>query len=615
MSGPRSISRGRAKQRAVPGIDAEILHRQGVEAYGKRNYAEAVRLFEAALARHPQMAPWHSSLGAAHRAAGRLTDAIAAHRRAIELTPSYAPAHNNLGNALRDAGDLAGAESALREACRADPRYAEARLNLALLLKEKKQLREAEQLCREALELSPSLAKATTFLGNLLVEKGEFEPAAEYLRDASRAPSFDAGSWMNLGVALEALGRFKEADAAYERLISQAPHLAQAHHAIGRRLEQRGEAHRAADEFRQALAADPKFAAAYLSLAGLSDGLTAEEQGKIISLLKTELTDNDRSSLLYALGRVAERERKYDEAFCWMRLANEIDHRRAGFNELANLDFVKRTAATFPSDCWSRLPQGSDSERPVFIVGMPRSGTSLVEQIIASHPDAAGGGELVELPDIVSDLARDGGEGRSYPECVLALSAAQAAALADRYLARLTRVDVDARRVTDKLSFNFKHLGLIRTLFPRARIIHCRRDPRDIAISCYFIKFHRPISFACNLFELGAYLRHYRVLMAHWRRTLPQPMLEVQYEDLVGDPERHARRIIDFCGLPWDDACLDFHSTKRSVRTASANQVRKPIYASSVGRWKLYGEHLAPLYAELEGRMPPKRTVRSTQED
>ena len=616
MPGPRSIPSTRSKKRFISETSPDALHRRGIEAFGKRNYAEAVSHFEAAVTQRPHMAPWHTSLGAALRAAGRPADAIGAHRRAIELDPGYAPAHNNLGNALKDAGDLAGAEAALREACRADPRYAEARLNLALVLRDEKQLSEAEQFCREALELNPSHLKAQAFLGNLLLEKGDFEGAAECLRAACGMSSFDAGNWMNLGVALEALGRFEEADAAYETVITRAPKLAQAHYALGRRLEQRGEAGRAAGEFREALAADPKMASGYLSLSGLHlHGLTAEERARIVSLLDTAgLPDNDRSSLLYALGRTAERERNYDEAFYWMRLANEIDHRRTGFNELENLDFVKRTAATFPADCWSHAPPGSKSERPVFIVGMPRSGTTLVEQIVASHPEAAGGGELVELPEIANGLAKNGSAVRPYPECVNDLTATQGAALAERYLARLRQVDRDALRVTDKLPFNFRHLGLITTLFPRARIIHCRRDARDIAISCYFIKFHRPISFACNLFELGAYLRHYQLLMAHWRRALPRPMLEVQYEDLVADPERHTRRIVDFCGLPWDEVCLNFHSAERSVRTASMNQVRRPIYASSIGRWKLYGKHLAPLYAELEGRLPPKRHGRPRQE-
>ena len=399
-------------------------------------------------------------------------------------------------------------------------------------------------------------------------------------------------------------------------MISRAPQLPQAHFARGRQLEQRGEAKQAAEKFRQALSTDPNMASAYLSLSRIPRyGLTEEERGKVTSLLEgTGLTDDDRSTLLYALGHSAERERKYDKAFHLVRLANDIDHRRTGFNEIENIDFVKRTAATFVSDCWDDLPRGSDSDRPVFIVGMPRSGTTLVEQIIASHSAAAGGGELVELPEIANGLAQGAGASRPYPECVVNLTAAQTAALAERYLARLRQVDRDALRVTDKLPFNFRHLGLITTLFPRARIIHCRRDPRDVAVSCYFIKFHRPISFACNLFELGAYLRHYQFLMGHWRRVLPQPMLEIQYEDLVTDPERHVRRIIDFCGLPWEEACLNFYSTERKLRTASVNQVRRPMYVSSVGRWKLYGKHLAPLYAELEGRLPPRRRGRPVQE-
>ena len=617
MSRLRHSSNTRPKRGSTSVNSPDALHQRGVEAYRKKNYADAVTHFKAAVAQRPQMAAWHTALGAALRATGHLADAIAAHRRAIELDPGHAPAYNNLGNALKEAGDLGGAETALREACRADWRYAEARLNLALVLRAQERPVDAEQFCREAMQLKPSYLEAKKVLGHLLLQKADFEGAAECFRAVCAAAPFDGGNFMNLGVALEGLGRFDEADTAYETVIARAPRLPQAHYALGRRHEQRGEAERAAEEFRQALATDPNMAPAYLSLSGLTRfGLTEEEQRRIVRLLEgAGLPDNDRSSLLYALGRAAERARKYDEAFHWMRLANEIDHRRTGFDEVENHDFVKRTAAIFRADSWSQMPQGSDSERPIFIVGMPRSGTTLVEQIIASHPAAAGGGELVELPEIARELETgEGAAARPYPECVLDLTATQTTALAERYLARLRQVDREALRVTDKLPFNFRHLGLITALFPRARIIHCRRDLRDIAVSCYFIKFHRPISFSCNLFELGAYMRHYQFLMAHWRRVLPQPMLEIQYEDLVTEPERHIRRITDFCGLPWDEACLNFYSAEREVRTASANQVRRPIYASSIGRWKLYGKHLAPLYAELEGRLPPKRRRRPAQE-
>ena len=205
MSGLRYLSKGRRKEGSVSANSADALYQRGLEAYQKRKYAEAVNHFKAAVVRRPEMVPWHTALGAALRAVGRLPDAIAVHRRAIALDPSHAPAHNNLGNALKDAGDLAGAEGALRQACRFDLRYAEARLNLALVLRARNRLAEAERFCREALQLNPSYLEANAFLGHLLLQKADFEGAAECFRAACTGASFDVGNFMNLGVALEAL--------------------------------------------------------------------------------------------------------------------------------------------------------------------------------------------------------------------------------------------------------------------------------------------------------------------------------------------------------------------------------------------------------------------------
>jgi tetratricopeptide (TPR) repeat protein len=581
---------------------AETLHERGLLSYNAKDYEAAVAALIEAVALCPRIALWHTQLGVVLRKAGRLSDAVAAHQQAIALDPGLAVAHNNLGNALRESKDLIAAESALREACRLDSNYAEAYNNLGMLLAIQRRYAEAEAMCRRAVELKPNYLEAQRELGNLLLAKSDFAGAASCFETMWRAAPSDSLALMGLGAALEGLGRFDEADEYYHRVISQSPDLPSAHFAMGRRHEQRGDMVSAAASYRQALRLDPKLTTAYLSLSGLGKrGLTQDEKRRIFDLLaSSDLPDDHRSNLLYALARAAEQECDWDYAFHWACSANEIDHRRTAFNEAENLAFVQQTMAVFQPARWTELPQGSSSERPIFIVGMPRSGTTLVEQIIASHPQTAAGGELVEMLNIVSELGQTMDSSRSYPECVFHLDEDKVRALAERYLARLDRVSTSAVRVTDKLPFNFRHLGLITALFPRARIIHCRRDPRDIAVSCYFIKFHRPISFACDLFEVGAYLRHYEALMAHWRRVLPLPMLDVQYEDLVTDLDRHVRRIIEFCGLPWDDRCLKFQEADRVVRTASAEQVRRPVYTSSIGRWRHYGKYLLPVYAELE---------------
>jgi hypothetical protein len=232
---------------------------------------------------------------------------------------------------------------------------------------------------------------------------------------------------------------------------------------------------------------------------------------------------------------------------------------------------------------------------------MPRSGSTLVEQIVASHPNVFGAGELphfhrtaVELPAIQNTTT-------SYPECAALMNDSTVARLADEYLTHLDALSPHADRVTDKMPENFQHLGLISLLFPHARVIHCQRDPLDTCLSCYFLDFTGWLPFTYDLTKLGQYYQQYLRLMAHWRTALPTPVLEVRYEDLVADKEAVSRRMIAFCGLDWDDACLAFHETDRPILTASHWQARQSIYKSSVGRWRRYEQHLGSLKQALAG--------------
>jgi hypothetical protein len=243
---------------------------------------------------------------------------------------------------------------------------------------------------------------------------------------------------------------------------------------------------------------------------------------------------------------------------------------------------------------------------PVFIVGMPRSGTSLVEQILASHPAVHGAGELRLMKHFTDALPAELGSTAEFPECLDRLDKAACHRLAEAYLGDLHRLAPDKARITDKLPLNFHNLGLIATLFPEAQIIHCRRDPRDVCWSCYFQNF-REIAFACDLQMLGAYYRQYDRLMAYWKDMLPTPILDVCYEELVANLEHVSRQIVAFCGLPWDKACLDFHQTQRVVRTSSNIQVRQPLYRKSIGYWKNYEPYLGLLMKSLCGAPPVER--------
>jgi hypothetical protein len=288
-------------------------------------------------------------------------------------------------------------------------------------------------------------------------------------------------------------------------------------------------------------------------------------------------------------------------------LRHAIDRARGeAFDPAVHAAYVDRLIATFTPAYFEQVRGfGLDTDVPIFVVGMMRSGTTLVEQILASHPLVYGAGERIELGLLASGLPRRLGVADEYPECVRHLDRATVQAVATTVLQGLQERSDGARHVVDKMPLNFLGLGLIATLFPKARIIHCQRDPVDTCLSCYLRNFAASFTFTYDLQHLGLYYRQYERLMAHWRAVLPLPIFELRYEELTAEPETHTRQLLAFCGLPWDERCLRFHETERPVRTASMLQVRQPMYRSAVGRWQRYEKHLSPLLAALAGAAEP----------
>jgi hypothetical protein len=284
-----------------------------------------------------------------------------------------------------------------------------------------------------------------------------------------------------------------------------------------------------------------------------------------------------------------------------MRRANALKRKTFEYDVAGDVRSLRQIAAAFPGELFDRFAgAGSGSELPILIVGMPRSGTSLVEQILASHPAVHGGGELGHLRELVGAVSLLNEAGLGFPEGVARLRFDDFDRLGHGYVGRLQQIAPEAQRVTDKNNWNFCYLGFAHLVAPRARVIHCIRNPLDTCLSCYMLDF-ASLRFAFDLGELGRYYRAYAQLMAHWRSVLPSDwMLEVRYEDLVEDVERETRRIVSYCGLDWDDSCLSFYATERTVRTASFAQVRQPVYGRSVVRARLYMSYLGPLVAALQ---------------
>ncbi len=307
-----------------------------------------------------------------------------------------------------------------------------------------------------------------------------------------------------------------------------------------------------------------------------------------------DLTDTQKIELHFALAKAYDDLARYDEAFAQLQAGNAIKRRLVSYDEAAVAAFFREIAAAFsPALIGERAGAGDPSDAPVFVVGMPRSGSTLVEQILASHPGVYGAGELLVMNDLIADLP-------DYPSGIASVSDAALRRFGRRYVEQVRAFAPGAKRIVDKLPANFRHLGMIHLALPNAKIVHVRRDPMDTCVSCYSKLFLDGLNFAYDLGELGRYYKMYEALMAHWRAVLPgHALLDVQYETLVGDFEAQARRIVAFCGLEWDARCLDFSRTERPVRTLSQAQVRQPLFASSIGRWRHYEKHLGPLIEAL----------------
>ena len=314
----------------------------------------------------------------------------------------------------------------------------------------------------------------------------------------------------------------------------------------------------------------------------------------------TPITEAERIHLHFSLGRLLDSGGEYEEAFEHIHTANRM--KRAPFKSQLLIDRYKAYRTVYTREFMAGAPRASTpSSHLTFIVGVPRSGSTLVEQILSSHSGVKGLGEIMALPAIVLSAPATMGSSLHYPQCMTELTQASVTALADRYLREVNALAGEAHRVTDKMLQNFEHLGLIALLFPQARIIHCTRDPLDTCLSCYFLHFRSEnMSHTYDLAHLGMYYREYQRLMEHWKTVLDIPIMEINYESLIDDQAHWTRELLAFCGLPWEDNCLDFHKSDRAAATASYDQVRRPMYRSSVARWKRYEQQLEPLRKALE---------------
>ena len=509
--------------------------------------------------------------------------------------------------AQQQAGQLDEAEAAYRGLLARYPRDTRIVGLLGLLLLQRGRNRETIALLQPLIDAGVEDAALCNAHALALGALSRFPEAAIAARRAAALKPTVAELQINLGNALRKTGQAEEALEAYRRAGALKPDLAAAQIGLGQAHAELGDAAAAVESYRRALAVQPQSTRAFYHWAlAIKAGGTAIDAG-IVERFEGRaasggLRDDETIMLHSALGILADRAGDYTTAFTHFRaskaaLGLRLERRGETFDPAAHAGFVDALIAAFPGD--GEAMGREDSARAIFIVGMPRSGTTLVEQILASHSKVTGGGELPFLPRLVAAIG-------DYPAGLGAQSPDALRGLARDYLDSLTSIDPAAVRITDKLPTNFLHLGLIASLFPDATVVHCRRDPFDTCLSCFQHNFRSGNAFTADLGALGAFYRDYRRLMAHWQATLPLRMVEVTYETLVAEPEREIRRLIADAGLAWEEACLSFHATRRTVGTASQLQVRQAISRGGVGRWRNYAEQLRPLSAALgeEARQP-----------
>ncbi|MEP6884013.1 MAG: sulfotransferase [Gammaproteobacteria bacterium] len=589
--------------------------------------AAAIEGYRRVIALEPGLAEAHRNLGSALLEAGETEAAILSLQRAIELRPEFAAAVTQLAYALtalrRGAEAIPHYEKLLAHDARVETldefaallarlaRYAasascyrsllermpgNARLhaNLGHVLHCLGDFHTAIEHCRRAIELEPRLPEAHLHLGNsLLAMNALYEADAAYRNGLEIAPEHAALHTAH-AMAERAVGRLEDAEASARRALALSPEAADSLALLGSLAIDHGRFDEAEDLLRRALAIDPELPEALTSLAALRKMSSADEAWREAAerVLARGLAVAHAINLHHALGKYYDDVDERDAAFQHHRIGNELSRRsRIAYDRAHMTERVSRILADFDQDALATLrPAGQTSERPVFVVGMPRSGTSLTEQILASHPQVRGAGELLYWI-FAADTERQTNSERR---------AATIAELGRAYLEGLATRAPDASRVVDKLPVNFRHIGLIHAALPDARFIHLQRNALDTCLSIYFQGFSAAHPYATDFGDLAHYYHEYRRLMAHWRAVLPpQTLLDVRYEDLVEDPESWSRRMISHIGLPWDRRCLEFHRTNRPVLTASNWQVRQPISKGSVDRWRRYERFIGSLREAL----------------
>lgn len=628
--------------RAVLSVDPELREARlalGLSLQALKQWQEAEREFQWLTDSHIGDSRGPQALGNLYREQGKPQEAIPHYLRALDRNPRDAAAHLGLGTVLLESRNPVAAELHLRRAVELSPKTAAAWMNYGTCLMKLGREREAVTAFQQALEREPDDPRLGINLGQAWLGSGDpraaencfktvlkFHPnypaAIEGLADVQRSLDHDeeavplyeqalqfdpAGhAYKGLANALWEQGDVDRAVAVLRDGIAQHPNDVENHVRLGVFLASGGDLDGAASLCREALQKRPGDALALVTLAQTLRAKLSEDDRQLLeNALLQPIPDFLRAGVHFGIAQVADATSDFAKAAEHLRLANALSKshhvaRNQGYDPKLYSQYIDQLMTTFGSAFFAKVKGfGLESERPVFIVGMPRSGTTLVEQILASHPKVFGAGERRYAYQSLMRLGEGSGQPDDPLRCLDGLTNESVKQCASWHLERLERLDGGkAARIADKMPDNFALLGWLATTFPKARVIHCRRDVRDIALSCWMTNFVN-IAWASDLEHIAHRIQQYQRIMSHWQTVLPAPMYEVEYERLVANQERESRRLVEWLGLRWDKACLDFHKNQRLVKTASVTQVRQPIYSRSVGRWKNYEQALKPFFRAM----------------
>jgi len=615
--------------------DGNILCLMGSAMLQQRRPSEAERVFRQVAAVYPQMARAHEGLGMSLLAQGKPGDALIALERAVRLDPDLASAQMALGNAraaaglheeadeaylanfrlkphredlaraadLQRQGKLQEAEGIYRKVLTLDPQNVDALRLLATVASEMNQFADAEALLIRCVTIAPDFARAWSELSRAQLKTEQFEQAMASAKKALSLDPHSAAAFCDLGNTYSKIGNFEHACAQYRKGLELRPNHPGCLIGLGNALKTLGQQEDAIQAYRDAVIASPDFGEAAWSLANLKTFRfeDAELRQMEARLENPELPDEPRANFCFALGKAYEDREDYTHAFGYYEQGNSIRRMHESYDPVLTEVVNERIREVFSRQfIESKAGLGHDSNEPILIVGLPRSGSTLLEQILASHSMVEGTQELPELNRVVRSINQGRGDKLVYPEAVGALADEEFRRLGQAYLDRTQRYRLGAPRFTDKMPNNFPSIGFLHVILPNARVINARRHPLDSCLGCYKQLFAKGQPFTYDLVEIGEYYLQYQRMMEHWQAVLPGKVLDIDYEDMVREQEVQTRRLLEHCELPWEDQCLQFYQTQRAVNTASSEQVRQPIYSSSVHLWRRYEAQLEPLIEVLE---------------